>query len=146
MAGPERVHRAYLELMGHWRDLLPASHFLEVDYEAVERVRRAQRDTWKAEEGFGLTFLPFVSRAVVDAIGEYPYRAWIMTTGDAARDKARETLARAREAWDRFATGQAEALPAFCAEVAAFETASTALDAPALVSLAQAMRSSRPLG
>jgi 2-oxoglutarate dehydrogenase E2 component (dihydrolipoamide succinyltransferase) len=45
---------------------------VEVDYEAVERVRRAQKDTWKAEEGFSLTYLPFVSRAVVDALQEYP--------------------------------------------------------------------------
>lgn len=30
-----RFHRSYQELMGHWRDVLPASHFLEVDYEAV---------------------------------------------------------------------------------------------------------------
>ena len=45
---------------------------IEVDYEAVERVRRAERDTWKAEEGFSLTYLPFIARAVVDAIREYP--------------------------------------------------------------------------
>ena len=45
---------------------------IEVDYEAVERVRRAERDTWKAEEGFSLTYLPFISRAVVDAIRDYP--------------------------------------------------------------------------
>jgi 2-oxoglutarate dehydrogenase E2 component (dihydrolipoamide succinyltransferase) len=45
---------------------------IEVDYEAVERVRRAERDTWKAEEGFSLTYLPFIARAVVDAIRDYP--------------------------------------------------------------------------
>jgi 2-oxoglutarate dehydrogenase E2 component (dihydrolipoamide succinyltransferase) len=45
---------------------------IEVDYEAVERVRRAEREQWKAEEGFGLTYLPFVSRAVVDAIRDFP--------------------------------------------------------------------------
>jgi len=45
---------------------------IEVDYEAVEQVRRAERETWKAEEGFGLTYLPFVSRAVIDAIREFP--------------------------------------------------------------------------
>jgi 2-oxoglutarate dehydrogenase E2 component (dihydrolipoamide succinyltransferase) len=45
---------------------------MEVDYEAVEVVRRAQKDAWRAEEGFGLTYLPFVSRAVVDAIHEFP--------------------------------------------------------------------------
>jgi len=30
-----RFHRAYQALMAHWRAALPASHFLEVDYEAV---------------------------------------------------------------------------------------------------------------
>jgi tetratricopeptide (TPR) repeat protein len=30
-----RFHRAYQTLMAHWRAILPASHFLEVDYEAV---------------------------------------------------------------------------------------------------------------
>jgi len=30
-----RFHRAYQRLMAHWRATLPASHFLEVDYEAV---------------------------------------------------------------------------------------------------------------
>ena len=30
-----RFHRAYQALMAHWRAILPASHFLEVDYEAV---------------------------------------------------------------------------------------------------------------
>jgi tetratricopeptide (TPR) repeat protein len=30
-----RFHRAYQALMAHWRSILPASHFLEVDYEAV---------------------------------------------------------------------------------------------------------------
>ena len=33
---------------------------IEVDYEGVERVRRAHKDAWRAEEGFGLTYLPFV--------------------------------------------------------------------------------------
>ena len=45
---------------------------IEVDYEGVERVRRAERDTWKANEGFSLTYLPFIARAVVDAIRDYP--------------------------------------------------------------------------
>lgn len=30
-----RFHRNYQSLMEHWRSVLPASHFLEVDYEAV---------------------------------------------------------------------------------------------------------------
>ena len=45
---------------------------IETDYEAVESVRRVLKDQWKAEEGFSLTYLPFVSRAAVDAIREFP--------------------------------------------------------------------------
>jgi 2-oxoglutarate dehydrogenase E2 component (dihydrolipoamide succinyltransferase) len=45
---------------------------IEVDFEAVERVRRAAKDEWRAAEGFGLTYLPFITRAVVDAVAEYP--------------------------------------------------------------------------
>ena len=45
---------------------------IEVDFEGVDRVRRAHREGWKAEEGFSLTYLPFVARAVVDAIHDFP--------------------------------------------------------------------------
>jgi pyruvate dehydrogenase E2 component (dihydrolipoamide acetyltransferase) len=45
---------------------------IEVDYEGVDRVRRANKEAWKAEEGFSLTYLPFITRAVIDAIHEYP--------------------------------------------------------------------------
>ncbi|HWH34629.1 MAG TPA: dihydrolipoamide acetyltransferase family protein [Acidimicrobiales bacterium] len=44
----------------------------EVDYDAVDRVRTAVRAGFKAEEGISLTYLPFVSRAVVDALREFP--------------------------------------------------------------------------
>ena len=46
---------------------------IEVDYEGVERVRRASKQAWKAEEGFSLTYLPFIARAVVDALRDYPH-------------------------------------------------------------------------
>ncbi|HET6833458.1 MAG TPA: dihydrolipoamide acetyltransferase family protein [Acidimicrobiales bacterium] len=45
---------------------------IEVDFEGVERVRSAEREAFKAAEGLSLTYLPFISRAVVDAIREYP--------------------------------------------------------------------------
>jgi len=44
----------------------------EVDYEAVERVRKSVKDSFKVEEGFSLTYLPFVARALIDALAEYP--------------------------------------------------------------------------
>ena len=46
---------------------------VEVDYSAVERARLAEREHFKATEGFSLTYLPFISRAVVDALEEWPY-------------------------------------------------------------------------
>ena len=46
---------------------------VEVDYENVERVRRAHREQFRAVEGFSLTYLPFVSRAVIDALRNYPH-------------------------------------------------------------------------
>lgn len=46
---------------------------VQVDYEAVERVRRARREEFRSDEGFSLTYLPFISRAVVDALAEFPH-------------------------------------------------------------------------
>ncbi|RMH74778.1 MAG: 2-oxo acid dehydrogenase subunit E2, partial [Actinomyces sp.] len=46
---------------------------MEVDYERVEQVRRSVRESWKNTEGFSLTYLPFIARAVVDALAEYPH-------------------------------------------------------------------------
>jgi len=46
---------------------------VEVDYSAVERARLPVRERFKAAEGFSLTYLPFVARAVVDALEQWPY-------------------------------------------------------------------------
>ena len=46
---------------------------VEVDFEGVEKVRRAHKQEWRDAEGFSLTYLPFIARAVVDAIHEYPH-------------------------------------------------------------------------
>ena len=45
---------------------------LEVDFENVERVRQRHKDQFKKSEGVSLTYLPFVARAVCDALREYP--------------------------------------------------------------------------
>ena len=44
----------------------------EVDFESVERVRKVWGERFKAEEGFGLTYLPFVARATVEALRDFP--------------------------------------------------------------------------
>ena len=46
---------------------------IEADFENVDRVRRAAQAEWKEREGFTLTYLPFISRAVIDAIEDYPH-------------------------------------------------------------------------
>jgi pyruvate dehydrogenase E2 component (dihydrolipoamide acetyltransferase) len=46
---------------------------VEVDYGNVDRVRLAEKDEFKASEGVALTYLPFISRALVDALREYPH-------------------------------------------------------------------------
>jgi pyruvate dehydrogenase E2 component (dihydrolipoamide acetyltransferase) len=45
----------------------------EVDYSAIDRVRLAEKEHFKAAHGFSLTYLPFIGRAVVDALSEWPY-------------------------------------------------------------------------
>lgn len=45
---------------------------VEVDFERVERVRQSHKGEFKQEEGFSLTYLPFISRAVIDALKAYP--------------------------------------------------------------------------
>jgi 2-oxoglutarate dehydrogenase E2 component (dihydrolipoamide succinyltransferase) len=46
---------------------------VEVDYANVDRARTAIKESWKAGEGFSLTYLPFISRAVIDALREFPH-------------------------------------------------------------------------
>jgi pyruvate dehydrogenase E2 component (dihydrolipoamide acetyltransferase) len=46
---------------------------VEVDYANVEKVRLPRRASFKEEEGFGLTYLPFIARATIDAIAEFPH-------------------------------------------------------------------------
>jgi pyruvate dehydrogenase E2 component (dihydrolipoamide acetyltransferase) len=44
---------------------------LEADYENVERVRRAHGKAFREEEGFSLSYLPFIARATVEALHEW---------------------------------------------------------------------------
>jgi 2-oxoglutarate dehydrogenase E2 component (dihydrolipoamide succinyltransferase) len=45
---------------------------VEVDFENVEQVRQRHREQFRKQEGLSLTYLPFVARAVCDALREYP--------------------------------------------------------------------------
>jgi 2-oxoglutarate dehydrogenase E2 component (dihydrolipoamide succinyltransferase) len=46
---------------------------VEVDFERVEQVRATHQAEWRAQEGFSLTYLPFIVRAFCDAAREYPH-------------------------------------------------------------------------
>ena len=46
---------------------------VEVDFTAVDRARGRVGMTWKDKHGFSLTYLPFVARAVCDALKEFPH-------------------------------------------------------------------------
>lgn len=45
---------------------------VEVDFEHVEQVRQQHREQFKKREGVSLTYLPFIARAVCDALREFP--------------------------------------------------------------------------
>jgi len=46
---------------------------VEVDFANVDVVRGPVKAEWKATHGFSLTYLPFISRAIVDGLREYPH-------------------------------------------------------------------------
>ena len=46
---------------------------VEVDFSNVDAARGAVKAAWKAAEGFSLTYLPFICRAVIDALAVFPH-------------------------------------------------------------------------
>ena len=45
---------------------------IDADFSSIDQVRLAKRDEWKAENGYSLSYLPFVARALCLAIAEFP--------------------------------------------------------------------------
>ena len=45
---------------------------VEADFHAVEKARAAHGDAWREAYSFSLSYLPFISRAIVEAIAEFP--------------------------------------------------------------------------
>jgi pyruvate dehydrogenase E2 component (dihydrolipoyllysine-residue acetyltransferase) len=69
-----RIRRQTAEHM--LRSVATSPHVLqavEVDYQRIDQARTARGEPWKAREGFSLTYLPFIARAVCAAIAEYPW-------------------------------------------------------------------------
>ncbi|MEZ5216985.1 MAG: 2-oxo acid dehydrogenase subunit E2 [Ilumatobacteraceae bacterium] len=46
---------------------------VEVDFANVDAARGQVKAEWKATEGYSLTYLPFISRAVIDALSDFPH-------------------------------------------------------------------------
>ncbi len=46
---------------------------VEVDYANVDVTRLRVKEEFKAQEGFSLTYMPFIARAVVDALADFPH-------------------------------------------------------------------------
>ena len=65
---------------------------VEVDYSAVDSARKQLGAAWKAEKGYSLTYLPFISKAIVLAIQEFP-RINSSIDGDALQLHAQINLA-----------------------------------------------------
>jgi pyruvate dehydrogenase E2 component (dihydrolipoamide acetyltransferase) len=56
------------------KDAIPAAFsVVEVDFANVDSTRLRLKEEFKTAEGFSLTYLPFIARAVVDAIKEFPH-------------------------------------------------------------------------
>jgi pyruvate dehydrogenase E2 component (dihydrolipoamide acetyltransferase) len=68
-----RIRQMTAEHMVRSKTVSPHVHQgMEVDFSGVDRARKAKGAAWKAREGFSLNYLPFIARAVCDAIAEFP--------------------------------------------------------------------------
>lgn len=69
-----KIRRATASHMVRSKATTPhAVQAVEVDFQAVDKARQAIGKEWKEREGYSLTYMPFIARAVCDAIGKYPY-------------------------------------------------------------------------
>ena len=67
------IRRAIAEHMKHSLDVSArAWNAVEVNMENVARLRERAKDAFKAREGFNLTYMPFVTKAVTEALLAFP--------------------------------------------------------------------------
>jgi 2-oxoglutarate dehydrogenase E2 component (dihydrolipoamide succinyltransferase) len=55
-----------------WATVPHVMQAVEADFSGVDRARRPAAEQWRQREGFPLTYLPFVARAVTAALAKYP--------------------------------------------------------------------------
>ena len=65
---------------------------VEVNYGAVDEARKRVGPVWKADKGYSLTYLPFIAKALVYAMGEFP-RVNASIEGDALQLHSKINLA-----------------------------------------------------
>jgi len=69
----DRIRRVTAEHMVRSKATSPhVLQTMDIDFSAVDRVRLAKREQWKADNGYSLSYLPFVAKAIGIAIRELP--------------------------------------------------------------------------
>jgi len=69
----DRIRRVTAEHMVRSKATSPhVLQAVEVDFSAVDRVRSRYRESWRADHGFSLTYLPFIARATCLALRDFP--------------------------------------------------------------------------
>jgi pyruvate dehydrogenase E2 component (dihydrolipoamide acetyltransferase) len=80
--------RAAVALVASKHTAAHAHSLVECDYSAVDEARAAHRDAFRAEEGFALTYLPFVAVAVCTALRRFPHLNASVAPADESGDAA----------------------------------------------------------
>lgn len=60
-------------LQNSWQNVPHVLQTMEIDFGAVDDVRLARKEAFRASHGVSLTYLPFIARAVCLAIRKYPH-------------------------------------------------------------------------
>ena len=69
----DRIRRVTAEHMVRSKATSPhVLQTMDIDFSAVDRVRLAKREQWKADNGYSLSYLPFVAKAICIAIRDFP--------------------------------------------------------------------------
>jgi len=86
------VRRRTAEHMARaWTTVPHVAQAIEVDFSEIDRLRRERGAAWKSREGFSLTYMPFIARAVTVALGKFP-RLNAVFGGDSLRLQDRVNL------------------------------------------------------
>ena len=61
------------KLAENWRNIPHVFQAIDIDFTEVEAVRARHKEKFKADTGFGLTYLPFIARAVCISLQAFPH-------------------------------------------------------------------------